>query len=92
VAHATLRDVGVDEMIEGQSLRGKCKQKPNTMNFALMINVQGVYEPQVFKEETRKIKWEKAMEIEHDNLMKNQTCDLKNLPPGKETHRIQMGV
>jgi hypothetical protein len=34
------------------------------MNFALMANVQGIYEPQVFEEARRKTKWEKAMEIE----------------------------
>jgi hypothetical protein len=36
-----------------------------------MINVQGFYEPQVLEVETRKIEWEKAMEIEHESLMKN---------------------
>ena len=41
-------DVRVGEMTQGQSLRNKSK-KTNIVNFALMANVQEVYEPQVFK-------------------------------------------
>jgi hypothetical protein len=37
--HNTIRDVWVGEMIEGQSLRGERKQKPNIVNFALIANV-----------------------------------------------------
>jgi hypothetical protein len=72
-------------MIKGRSLRGKRKHKPNTMNFALMANIQGVYQPQVFEKETRKTEWENAMKIEHESLMKNQTLNLTDLPPRKKS-------
>jgi hypothetical protein len=43
--HNTIGDVQISEMIEGRSSRGKRKHKPNTINFALMANVQEIYEP-----------------------------------------------
>jgi hypothetical protein len=52
-------------------LRGKRKQKPNTINFALMANVQEINEPQLFEEAKGIHEWEKAMETEHETLMKN---------------------
>ena len=48
-----------------------------------MANIQEIYEPQVFKEAKGKPEWEKAMEAEHESLMKNQTWDLTALPSGK---------
>jgi hypothetical protein len=49
-----------------------------------MANIQEIYEPQVFKEAKGRPKWEKAMEAEHESLMKNQTWDLTTLPSGKK--------
>jgi hypothetical protein len=42
--HNTIGYVRTYEMIEGRSLRNK-SNKPNTVNFSLMANVQEVYEP-----------------------------------------------
>jgi hypothetical protein len=39
IGNNTIGDVQRSEMIEGQSLRGKRKQKPNMVNFVLMENV-----------------------------------------------------
>jgi hypothetical protein len=49
-----------------------------------MANIQEIYEPQVFKEAKGRPEWEKAMEAEHESLMKNQTWDLTALPSGKK--------
>jgi hypothetical protein len=49
-----------------------------------MANIQEIYEPQVFKEAKGRPEWEKAMEVEHEILMKNQTWDLTALPSGKK--------
>jgi hypothetical protein len=49
-----------------------------------MANIQEIYEPQVFKEAKGRPEWEKAMEAEHESLMKNQTWDLTTLPSGKK--------
>ena len=49
-----------------------------------MDNIQEIYEPQVFKEAKGRPEWEKAMEAEHESLMKNQTWDLTTLPSGKK--------
>jgi hypothetical protein len=38
----------------------------------------------VFEEAKGKIEWEKAMATKHESLMKNQTWDLTDLPPGKK--------
>ena len=80
------------EMIKGRSLRGKRKHKPNTMNFSLMANIQGVYQPQVFEKETRKTEWENAMKIEHESLMKNQTLESQRSSTREETHWLEMGM
>jgi hypothetical protein len=50
-----------------------------------MANIQKIYEPQVFKEAKGRPEWEKAMEVEHESLMKNQTWDLIALPLGKKS-------
>jgi hypothetical protein len=75
----------VGEMDKGRSLSGNRKHKPNTMNFALMANIQGVYQPQFFEKETRKTEWENEMKIEHESLMKNQTLNLTDLSPRKKS-------
>jgi hypothetical protein len=49
-----------------------------------MANVQEVYEPQVFEEAKGRLGWEKALVVEHEILMKNQTWDLTILPPRKK--------
>jgi hypothetical protein len=69
--HNTIGDVQRGEMIEGRSSRGKSKHKQNMVNFALMANVQENYEPQLFEEAKGRPKWEKAMVVEHESLMKN---------------------
>ena len=65
--HDTIGDVQVGEMIKGRSLRNKGKKKLNTINFALIVNIQGVYEPQVFKEVKGETEWEKAMATKHES-------------------------
>jgi hypothetical protein len=82
--HNTIGDVRIGEMIEGRSSRGKSKQLTGTINFSLMANIQEIYEPQVFKEAKGRPEWEKAMEVEHESLMKNQTWYLTVLPSGKK--------
>jgi hypothetical protein len=82
--HNTIGDVQIGEMIEGRSSQGKSKQQTGTVNFALMANIQEIYEHQVFKEAKARPEWEKAMEVEHESLMKNQTWDLTALPSGKK--------
>jgi len=82
--HNTIGDEHISEMIEGRSSRGKSKQKPNTGNFSLMANVQEIYEPWLFEAAKGRPEWEKAMAIEHESLMKNQTSDLTALPLGKK--------
>ena len=81
--HNTIGDVRLGEMIEGQSSRGKRKQT-NTVNFALMANIQEVYQPWVLEEAQGRPELEKAMAIEHESLMKNQTWDLTPLRSGKK--------
>jgi hypothetical protein len=49
-----------------------------------MANIQEIYEPQVFKESKGRPEWEKAMEVEHESLMKIKTWDLTSLPSGKK--------
>ena len=71
-------------MIEGRSLQGKSKQKLKMVNFSLMANVQEVFHPQMFDEAKGRPKWEKAMIVEHESFMKNQTWDLTTLPPRKK--------
>jgi hypothetical protein len=71
-------------MIKGRSSRGKRKQRPNMVNFALMANVQEIYEPQLFEEVKGRPEWEKTMVVEHESLMKKQTWDLTALPLGKK--------
>jgi hypothetical protein len=73
-------------MIKGQSLRGKRKHKTNTMNFALMANIQGVYQPQVFEKETRKNEWENAMKTEHESLMKKSYFESHRSSTKEEIH------
>ena len=58
----------------------KRKQKPNMVNISLMANVQEVFKPQVSNEAKGRPEWGKAMTIEHESLMKNQTWDLTTLP------------
>jgi hypothetical protein len=82
--HNTIGDVRIGEIIEGRSSQGKSKQETGTINFALMANIQEIYEPRVFKEAKGRPEWEKAMEAEHESLMKNQTWDLTALPSGKK--------
>jgi transposase InsO family protein len=43
--HNTIGDVRIGEMIEGRSSQGKSKQQTGTVNFALMANIQEIYEP-----------------------------------------------
>jgi hypothetical protein len=74
----------IGEMIKGRSSRGKRKQTTNIVNFALMANIQEIYEPQMFEEAQGRPEWEKAMAVEHESLMKNQTWDLTPLPSGKK--------
>jgi hypothetical protein len=68
------------------------------IKFSLMANVQEVYEPQVFEEEKGRPKWEKAMVIEHESLMKNETWDLITRPLRKKwigcnwVHKIKYKV
>ena len=82
--HNTIGDVRLGEMIECLSSRGKSKQT-NTINFALTTNIQEVYKPQVFEEAQGRLEWEKAMAVEHESLMKNQTWDLTPLPSGNKS-------
>jgi hypothetical protein len=82
--HNTIGDVWIGEMIKGISSRGKSKQQTGTFNFALMANIKEIYEPQVFKEAKGRPEWEKAMEVKHESLMKNQTWDLTALPSRKK--------
>lgn len=82
--HNTIGDVQIGEMIEGLSSRGKSKQKPNTVKFALLANVQEIYEPQHFEEVKGRLEWEKAMAYEHESLMENQTWDFTTIPLGKK--------
>ena len=49
-----------------------------------MVNIQEVYEPQLFEEAQGRPEWEKAMATKHENLMKNQTWDLTPLPSRKK--------
>jgi hypothetical protein len=49
-----------------------------------MANIQEIYEPQMFEEAQGRPEWEKAMAVEHESLMKNQTWDLTPLPSGKK--------
>jgi hypothetical protein len=71
-------------MIEGRSSRGKRKDTTNTIKFSLMANIQEIYEPPIFEKAQGRSKWEKAMETEHESLMKTQTWDLTPLPSGKK--------
>ena len=41
------------------------------VNFALMANVWGGFEPQMFNEAKGRPKWGMAMIVEHESLMKN---------------------
>jgi len=70
-------------MVDDRSSRGKSK-KPDTINFALMANIQGLFEPQTYEEARGKLEWERAMEAEYDTLMKTQTWELTVLPSGKK--------
>jgi hypothetical protein len=54
------------------------------VKFALMANVQQMYEPRLLEEVKGITEWEKAMATEHESLMKNQTWDLTTLPPRKK--------
>ena len=60
-----------------------------------MVNVQEVFEPQVFDEAKGRPGWEKAMTTRHEILMKNQTWNLIALPPRKKSigckwvHKVQ---
>ena len=55
------------------------------INYALMANIQDLYEPQGYEEEKGKLEWEKVMRFKHDILMKNQTWVLTELPLGQKT-------
>jgi hypothetical protein len=64
--HNTIGDVWLDEMrVEGRPRRGK---KSNTVNYALMANIQDLYEPQEYEEAKGRLKWEKAMQVKHETL------------------------
>jgi hypothetical protein len=42
------------------------------------------FEPQIFEEGKGRYEWKKAMVVEHDTLMKNQTWEQTEFPLGKK--------
>ena len=49
-----------------------------------MANIHSVFEPQTYFEAEGILEWKQAMTSEHQSLLKNNTCVLSNLPPGKK--------
>lgn len=78
----TIGAVRDEELVEGRSFRGKSKK--NIVNFALVANLQSIYEPQTYFEVQEKLEWENAMEAEFHSLQKNNTWVLSNLPSRKK--------
>eukprot|EP00253_Pinus_taeda_P026732 PITA_26732 len=80
----TIGDLRDDELLEGRTSRNKSKQQ-STINFVLMANLHSIYEPQTYSEAKGISKWEQAMEAEFQNLQKNHTWTLSDLPEGKKS-------
>eukprot|EP01018_Ginkgo_biloba_P028622 Gb_03615 [translate_table: standard] len=81
--HNTIGDIWPGELVDGRSTRSKSK-KPDMVNFALMANIQGLFEPQTFQEASGRPEWDRAMQAEYGTLMRNNTWDLVVLPSGKK--------
>eukprot|EP01018_Ginkgo_biloba_P014416 Gb_10175 [translate_table: standard] len=81
--HNTVGDIRPGELVDGRSTRSKSK-KPDMVNYALMATIQGLFEPQTFQEASGRPAWDRAMQVEYDTLMRNNTWDLVVLPSGKK--------
>jgi hypothetical protein len=49
-----------------------------------MSNISNVIEPMIFDEENEHDEWRNAMEEEYESIMKNNTCELTELPKHKK--------
>eukprot|EP00253_Pinus_taeda_P007197 PITA_07197 len=81
-------DLRDDELLEGRTSRHKSKQQ-STVNFALMVNLHSIFEPQTYSEAKGISEWEQAMEAEFQSLQKNHTWTLSDLPEGKKPIRCK---
>ena len=60
------------------------KSQSCLMNYAFMAQVMKINEPQNYAETSRKKEWNKAMEVEFNALVRNDTWDLVSLPKRKD--------
>jgi hypothetical protein len=60
------------------------RSKSNLVNYALTKQVMKMDEPQTYAKESRNNEWNEAMEVELNDLVRNDTWYLVNLPKGKE--------
>lgn len=56
----------------------------NEVNFALMTPIVEHFEPSNVQEALESKPWKEAMDAEYQSLMKNNTWELVDLPPGKK--------
>lgn len=57
----------------------------NEVNFALMTSFVEKFEPSTIEEALESKPWKEAMDTEYQSLMKNNTWELVDLPPGKKS-------
>lgn len=74
----TIGDLRDDELLEGRTSRHKSKQQ-STIKFALMANLQSIFEPQNYSEAKGISEWEQAMDAQVQSLQKNHTWTLSDL-------------
>lgn len=88
---STIRDAKLDGVPDTSTSGPRTRSMArNEVNLALMTTVAKIFEPSNVREALESKPWKEAMDAKYQSLIKNNTWEFVDLPPGKKAIGCKM--